>query len=178
MKSFALLALLGSMGILAVGCQTDDEPSGKTAVEQSRSGDSVVAKLDAIVIPTVDLENASIEEALEYLRLRSIELDPDREPTWRGISFVLRPSRTIEDSTPDPDGLLDSNPDSALPHSSINYVARNVSLFDALSEVASQSLLDAYLTSVGVIMVPEGKLPFPNPKGTKGEVWKILRKSE
>ena len=182
MKSFALLALLASMGILAIGCQTDDESTGETAVEQSRAGDAVVAKLDAIVIPIVDFENANIEEALEFLRLRSIELDPDREPTRSGISFVVRPSRTIEDSTPDLDsdldGLLGLNPHSASPHYFVNYVARDVPLFDVLSEVARQARLDAYLTSVGVIMLPEGKFPFPTAKGIKGEVWKVLRKSE
>jgi general secretion pathway protein D len=43
-----------------------------------------------IIIPSIDLEQVSIEEAIDYLRARSIELDTTvTDPTQRGVNFVL-----------------------------------------------------------------------------------------
>jgi hypothetical protein len=176
MRSFAFLALPVAMGFLAVGCQSEDKASGDGAQEQSSPGDTVIAKLDTIVIPVVNFENASAEEAIDFLRQRSIELDPDRESSQRGISFIVRQARPIEASTSD--GSSDLNPHSVALDYPVSYVGKDVPILDVLTEVARQGRLDAYLTSVGVIVTPEGKPPFPNPKATEGEVWKVLRKTK
>ena len=42
-------------------------------------------KLDAIVIPKVDIEDGTISEVVEFLRLRGKELDPDKS----GVNLVL-----------------------------------------------------------------------------------------
>jgi hypothetical protein len=42
-------------------------------------------KLDAIVIPKVDIEDGTIREVVEFLRLRGKELDPDKS----GVNLVL-----------------------------------------------------------------------------------------
>jgi len=48
--------------------------------------DSVSVKLRTIVLPRVDLQGASLEEVVEFLRIRSRELDPQK----RGVDFVLK----------------------------------------------------------------------------------------
>ena len=46
--------------------------------------------LRTIMIPSIDLEQVSIEEAIDYLRSRSIELDTTTtDPALKGVNFVL-----------------------------------------------------------------------------------------
>jgi len=176
MRSLALLALPVAMGFLAVGCKPEDKPNGESAEEQSSPGDAVIAKLDTIVIPVVNLENASAEEAIDFLRMRSIELVDVRDPSLRGVFFSVRQDRPIKASASD--GSSGLNPYSVALDYPISYVGKDVPFFDVLTEIARQGRLDAYLTSVGIIITAEGKPPFPNLKATEGEVWKTLRKTE
>lgn len=47
-------------------------------------------KLDEIILPTVQFRNATIEEAVEYLRVKSREFDKKTvSPVFGGVSFVL-----------------------------------------------------------------------------------------
>jgi hypothetical protein len=48
-------------------------------------------KLRSIVIPTIVLEQATLEESVEFLRLKSRELDTStNDPNQRGVNFILR----------------------------------------------------------------------------------------
>lgn len=48
------------------------------------------AKLSRLVVPVVDFEGTTIQEALDYLRAQSIKLDTfENDPTKKGINFVL-----------------------------------------------------------------------------------------
>jgi general secretion pathway protein D len=48
-------------------------------------------KLRRIVIPRIDFEDTSVEEAIDFLRLRSAELDTlELDPDKKGINFVIR----------------------------------------------------------------------------------------
>jgi general secretion pathway protein D len=47
-------------------------------------------KLERIILPKLEFREATIREALDYLRRRSIELDTDPDPAKRGVSFVLK----------------------------------------------------------------------------------------
>ena len=52
-------------------------------------------KLRTIVIPIIDFEDTSVEEAVDFLRLRSRELDVrETDPTKKGINFVIRKPRS------------------------------------------------------------------------------------
>lgn len=53
---------------------------------------SLVSKLEGIVIPSIDFENTPLDEALEYLTQKTLELDPDSDSTPKGVSFLLEPS--------------------------------------------------------------------------------------
>ncbi|YCM42896.1 M56 family metallopeptidase [Verrucomicrobiaceae bacterium 227] len=49
-----------------------------------------------IVIPKIDFTDAGLEEAIEFLRIRSIELDPTPQAEGRGLNFVVRSTRPNE----------------------------------------------------------------------------------
>ena len=50
----------------------------------------ILQKLRSVVIPVIDFEDLSLEEAIDYLRVRSIELDPELDPDLKGVNFVVR----------------------------------------------------------------------------------------
>ncbi|MBK1826789.1 hypothetical protein [Haloferula rosea] len=150
-----------------------EKPESELSAEQeatAQPGDVVIAKLDSIIIPVIDFEDTSIEEAIDYLRVRSLELDRKGDPNLRGIPMLVWKSRT-EGSNFDDDLSIS---DEALSTGIENYHARDVSLLEALRESCRLTRLDAYLTSVGIVICPEGTPPFPNEKAETGEVLRIL----
>lgn len=58
------------------------QPTGLLTIQQ---------KLDQIIFPTVQFRGATIEEAVEYLRIKSRDLDQSNgPPASKGVSFVLK----------------------------------------------------------------------------------------
>ncbi|BCU77801.1 hypothetical protein [Luteolibacter sp. LG18] len=50
-----------------------------------------INKLQAIVIPSIYFEDTTVEQALEFLRVRSAELDPtELDPAKKGVNFIVR----------------------------------------------------------------------------------------
>lgn len=129
-------------------------------------GDGIVRHLNRIVIPVIDFEGLTLEEALDYLRVRSIELDPD--PDRRGVSIVTR--RPGGDPSDAQRGLWKTTQ----PRRLGRFFAQRVTLPDAIAMSCELVGADAYLTSVGMVVCPRGASAFPNPKASKGEVWKRL----
>jgi len=58
---------------------------------------SIAGKLNTIIIPEIGLNNSTVEEAVEFLRLRSVELDPE----GTGINFVVRTPKVVGESGED-----------------------------------------------------------------------------
>jgi hypothetical protein len=51
----------------------------------------IAEKLRSIIIPRLDIEDRTVEEVLDYLRLRSVELgQTEDDPTRRGMGMVIR----------------------------------------------------------------------------------------
>ncbi|NJR42213.1 MAG: hypothetical protein HC767_05720, partial [Akkermansiaceae bacterium] len=51
---------------------------------------TISAKLDNIIIPRVALEQASLQEALDFLRVRAAENDSDEpDPARKGVNFTV-----------------------------------------------------------------------------------------
>lgn len=70
--------------------EKDLEEEGKVVLS------SVEEKLNEIVIPEVRFDNVSVEEAIEFLRLRSIECDRSGvDDSQKGIGFILRGPKVI-----------------------------------------------------------------------------------
>ncbi|BCU78487.1 M56 family metallopeptidase [Luteolibacter sp. LG18] len=55
--------------------------AGKAALDE---------KLNRIVVPIIHIEDAKLDEAIEYLRQRSAQLDPETDPAKKGVNFVIR----------------------------------------------------------------------------------------
>ena len=54
----------------------------------------ITAKLKNIIIPRIDFEDTTVEEAIDYLRLRASELDTtELDPAKKGVNFVIRRPR-------------------------------------------------------------------------------------
>ena len=63
-------------------------PTNRHGPETTREGGATADKLNAIIVPTVKFEEASIQEAVEFLRQSSREFDPAKT----GVNFILRVS--------------------------------------------------------------------------------------
>jgi hypothetical protein len=90
---------------------------------EGRPVDGVIpGKLREIIIPVLDFQDTTIEEGIEFLRQRAMELDAkETDPAKKGVNFVIGEVK----KTPSPFGDGDSPRIKALQ-------LRNVSLGDAL----------------------------------------------
>jgi hypothetical protein len=136
-KAWTLLGLI--LGITVFGCSEKVEIEEKKTVveEEVKEVDPVEAiiadKLRSIIIPRIDFEDRTVEEAIDFIRLRSSEIDPPHpDPTMRGMSVVIRRPKNV--SAPEASGdvnddLLDDQITSArIPELRL----RNVSVAAAL----------------------------------------------
>jgi general secretion pathway protein D len=66
----------------------------------------ITEKLRRIIIPRIDFDNTTVEEAVEFLRQRSAELDTlELDPARKGVNFVVRRPRV---AAPGADAGLDA----------------------------------------------------------------------
>ncbi len=66
------------------------EPSSTVNAPMANPSAYLTQKMDATFFPTVSFENATFEEAIEYLRLKSKDLDPDEvDPSKKGVNIVI-----------------------------------------------------------------------------------------
>ena len=126
-------------------------------------------RLNRIVIPRIEFDHVALEEAIDFLRLRCAELDPDPDPAHRGISMLTKQPKTNDKNTTTDSGIA-ANSEAI----KITYSAEAVPILVALAEIARQAHLDIYLTEVGIVICQIGDPPFPNDKAEKGEVWETL----
>lgn len=94
-------------------------------------------KLDTIIIPVIDFENTSIEEAIDYLRIRAMELDPEADRKKKGVNFVIM------------------RPANAGGEQNIKALRlRNVSLGTALENICAQANFRSTVGNEAVILSP------------------------
>jgi hypothetical protein len=130
--------------------------------------------LARIRIPVVRFERVSVEEAVDFARMRCIECDPGEDPTRKGVSMlILKPRREPEPA----DGELGLGATPERERVRIDYHARDVPLTTLLVEIARQARLDLHITSVGIVFCPKGRMPFPNFKAKEGEVYETLHRA-
>lgn len=132
-----------------VGVETQD--AGYT----SQGATYILQKLKNIVIPVIDFEDTSVEEAIDYLRLRSIELDTfELNPERKGINFVIRKPR---DGGGDAGGLGDGGLGAATEPGSLRIRElrlRNVPLAEALNYITEQTRLRWSVDEFAVTIKP------------------------
>ncbi|MES2661660.1 MAG: hypothetical protein V4689_23785 [Verrucomicrobiota bacterium] len=113
----------------------------------------IVNKLKTIVIPRIDFEDTSVEEAVDFLRLRVAELDVNElDPAKKGINFVIRHPR------PGAAGAADAAtaPDAASDPGTFRIKElriRNVPLAVALKYICDQAKLRYKVDDFAVTLV-------------------------
>ncbi len=73
-------------------------PKPQSAIKPSSNDPGSVTylrqKMKSIRFPQVTFSGATIEEAIEYLRMKSKDLDTDAEPSLRGLNFIVKSGDT------------------------------------------------------------------------------------
>jgi len=124
-----------------------------------RETDQIVAKLNTIIIPKIELSDSPISEAIEYLKQKSKEQDPSR----KGVNIFLKLGQQLSSqnqpyqtpTSPFPPSLGTTSPASttqAEPHISISL--SNVPLYVALEYISKLSNLKLKIDQYAVSIVP------------------------
>jgi general secretion pathway protein D len=139
----------------------------------------ITAKLQRIILPRLQFQEATIREALEFLRKKSIELDvTEPDPAKRGVSFVLKlnegggggaapaPSApapaapTIPGLEPIPGAVAPEAPapvmGTASANTPITISLQNIPLIEALKYVVNLANLKYKVEPYAVAIVPQG----------------------
>ena len=124
--------------------------------EVSRSV-SIAAKLQQIVIPIVDFNNTTVEEAIDFLRIRSIELDLGTlDEKEKGVNFVVRKPKVVDaadDSLDAEGGLLGDAVDPSAVTIDQLYLT-NVPLQVALQYICDKAKLRFKVDEYAVTLLP------------------------
>ena len=105
------------------------EVGASTIIEQpqidTRGTSLINRKLDEIIVPRVDFRDATIREALDFLKQRSVALDTtDLDPTRRGINVVLK----VPADSPEADARITLSLNDIPLRAAIDYVAKAANL--------------------------------------------------
>jgi general secretion pathway protein D len=105
------------------------EVGASTIIDQpqidTRGTSLINRKLDEIIIPRVDFRDATIREALDFLKQRSVALDTtDQDPTRRGINIVLK----VPADSPEADARITLSLNDIPLRAAIDYVAKAANL--------------------------------------------------
>jgi general secretion pathway protein D len=132
--------------------------------QDARGTDEIVAKLNSIIIPKIDLNDSPVSEAIEYLKQKSAEQSPDK----RGVNIFLKlgssapvtaPAVTVPGVIPGAlpgVGSVQPAAPATEPHVtlSLNHVPLYVAL-DYLSKLANLKLkIDPYAVSIVPLSEP------------------------
>ena len=123
-----------------------------------RSSASVDDKLKNIVIPEIDFENTTVDEAIDFLRHRARELDStELDPSRKGLNFVVRKPRILGGIV---DEELDAESDfNAVDPGSVRIKSlklKNVPLDVALQKIAEQAGMRYRTDEYAVTLLPVG----------------------
>jgi len=126
----------------------------------------ITEKLRRIIVPRIDFEDTTVEEAIDFLRLRSAELDTlELDPARKGVNFVVRRPRAAAVGGGDADAGLDAADGAAegLPLGGGDPATlrvrelriRNVPLAVALKYICDQTKLRYKVDDFAVTLVPQ-----------------------
>lgn len=154
-------SLILSLCLAFFACERPQVVVSVAAEQQADAGNDIVARLEKIVIPVIEFEEVTVEEVIDFLRMRSFELEPG-EPERIGVSWIVNSAGGVPGT------------EAANSPAKIRYRARNVVLLTALEEVARQAHLDVYLTTVGIVICRAGAPPLSVGNMEGAEILKTL----
>jgi hypothetical protein len=115
------------------------------------SSSYLIQKLRDIVIPVIDFEDTSLEEAIDFLSIRTRELDRgELDHTKKGVNFVIRRPRVA-------DAGLDANLGGAADIGALRIdqlTLRNVPLAEALRYICDKLKLRYKVDEYAVVIAP------------------------
>ena len=125
----------------------------------ARKGQNISNKLKSIILPQVEMVDISIEEAIDELRMRSRELDPEVDPTRKGINFIIRePKKPVAGEGDDlglaPEGELGAADPATLRISELKL--SNIPLIKVLDAICDQTGLRYRIDEYAVTLLPRG----------------------
>ncbi len=119
----------------------------------------ITEKLNRIIIPRVDFEDTTMEEAIDFLRLRAAELDiKEPDPAKKGINFVIRRPRRVAAADA---GTPPTAPDAAIDPGALRVKElrlRNVPLATALKYIGDQTKLRYKVDDFAVTLIPQSEV--------------------
>ena len=116
-----------------------------------RGTDQIVAKLNTIIIPKIDLNDTPISEAVEYLKQKSVEQDPLK----KGVNIFLKLGLSGQSAQVPAAGATNTTVSAAPttePH--IFLTLSNVPLYVALDYLSKQANLKLKIDPYAVSIVP------------------------
>ncbi|MES2474893.1 MAG: M56 family metallopeptidase [Verrucomicrobiota bacterium] len=139
--------------LLVFGATKAEEPVTEAAVapaeEMSDGVKYITDKLNSIVLPRIDLEDTTLEEAVDFLRLSANELDiGEKDPAKKGINFVIRKPRPVAGEKPFEYGLL-------------GVKLKNVPLSKVIAELAEEAGAVVKVDDFAVTFLPAGEAKIP-----------------
>ena len=147
------------LAVPPLGEQVREGPDIDSGQDRERS---IIAKLNQIIIPDVKLNNITVEEAVEFLRLRSIELDNTViDESQKGINFVVRTPKTLgedggaagdDEALDGGDGFGDATDPNAILIK--NLELKNVPLRVALQYICDEAKLRYKVDEFAVTLLP------------------------
>jgi general secretion pathway protein D len=161
-----LLMQVDSAWELSVPPDAPDLPTGPTGPSAGDDGGVayITEKLKRIIIPRIDFEDTTVEEAIDFLRQRSAELDTlELDPARKGVNFVVRRPRAAAASTGADAGLDAAASSDLLPAAGADpgslrvqqLRVRNVPLAQALKYICEQTKLRYKVDDFAVTLVPQ-----------------------
>ena len=88
--------------LMNFGSTKAQEPESPAATEAAEKA-MILEKLKVIVIPVIDFENTTLEEIIDFLRVRIVELDKKTaDPAEKGVNIVVRYPRNAKAEEADP----------------------------------------------------------------------------
>jgi beta-lactamase regulating signal transducer with metallopeptidase domain len=134
----------------------DPAAGGPSAAEPAAGKTPLQAKLDAIVIPQMQFRDATLNEAVEFLRKKSLELDTTTtDPSQKGVNIIVKNQHKA-------------------PEAKVTLDLRNVPLGAALKYVAQLSGLQLVVEADAVLLLSQADFearqkqnesPAPNKPG-------------
>jgi len=121
------------------------------------------AKVREVRFPSFSLVDVTLSEGIDTLQKRTNEFIAETNPpASEPLEIILVPASAI------------TGPEGNHPPATVSYDGKNVTLETVLREIARSTRRDVFLTSAGVVIVPKGLPPFPNPEQEKGEIFRKL----
>ncbi len=112
----------------------------ETMIADTPAKEALRKKLDTIILPSLDFMDVSIEEAVDFIRIRSAELDhSENNPSEKGVSIVIMPSDTEADPARSRISRL---------------VLKNVTLGAALKHICEMTRRDMRVDDFAITLVP------------------------